>query len=92
MSKDLNLLTLDQIEEMEAEGTVEIEINDGKVQALTLTDAEGIKIKETIKAMSDVEQEAAVAGIKDSVLWAEIHRRYDSTKATLHRVRDALVG
>lgn len=92
MSKNLNLLTLDEIEEMEANGTLEIEINDGKVESLTLTDAEGTKIKETIKAMSDVEQEAAVTGIKDTVLWAEIHRRYDSTKDTLHRVRDALVG
>lgn len=90
VEKDINTLTIDEIEEMEEQGTVEIEINDGKVESVKLTDADNNKIIEVMRAMSEEEQAVAATVIKDVVLWGEIDRRYNKFKNTLKRVHQAL--
>lgn len=91
--KDLNILTLDEIEGMEEAGAVEIELNDGEVKAINeITASEAEKIKRTIKAMSEMEQEVAVTAIKDTVLWEEMHRRYLVSKDKVRRAFEALAN
>ena len=91
---DINVMTLDELEEMHESGNLELEINDGHISPVepTMTDAEVEKLRDTVKAMTDDEQSVVVQYIKDEVIWAESKRRYFSVKDTVRRVYNALKG
>lgn len=91
---DINVMTLDELEEMHESGNLELEINDGHISPVepTMTDAEVEKLRDAVKAMTDDEQSVVVQYIEDEVIWAESKRRYFSVKDTIRRVRDALKG